>query len=202
MRKSLRNLRKGLSKTMRRTRSQSLKRSLNEPPNQPLTKSPTTNAVFVNDFPDGDNEGSASLWARWLARVAINKGTYIGEGHRINGYFMTGEEFDACLSLIPKLSPPEPNGFKPIRILLGGTLDDEYINNPDLKADGKELTEKQRDLVSILLEIHTNTSTDPSYAAEMLQTSREWRSRGCHHACSPTWNRLLYLHEDFVQRAL
>lgn len=163
MRKSLRNLRKGLSKTMRRTRSQSLKQPPTQPPNeplnqvvnqplnQPLSKSPTTNAVFVNDFPDGDNEESASLWARWLARVAINKGTYIGEGHRINGYFMTGEEFDACLSLIPKLSPPEPNGFKPIRILLGGTLDDEYINNPELKADGKELTKKQRDLVSILL---------------------------------------------------
>lgn len=191
MRKSLRNLRKGLSKTMRRTRSQSLKQSLNEPPSQPPTKSPTTNSIFHDDHGDADNELAAHCWPRWLELPGVNKGTYIGEPHRVNGHFTKAEAFDACLALLGTLSPPLPKNYIAIRTLLGGTLDDEYIDNPELRADGRELTEKERGLVSILLEIHTNMSTDPSHAAETLHTTREWRSRGCHQAWDPTFDGLL-----------
>lgn len=109
--------------------------------------------IFLNDFTDADNEAAALLFAWALQLRPDIKGIYIAEPRHVNvGYYMTARDFGRCIGLVGKLTPPVSDEFTPLRIVLSGSvLTDEYINNPDLKADGKSLTPDEIDLVSSMV---------------------------------------------------
>lgn len=160
--------------SMRQTRSQTLRQRQKEQEQeqhaidddvaadptslQSQSSKPSVLSIFLNDFTDADNEAAALLWA-WSLELnpeSITKGIYIAEPRHVNvGYYMTARDFGACISLVAKLSPSPREGYTPLRIVLSGSVPDEdYIKNPQLKADGRCLTDRERDLVSIWLKIH------------------------------------------------
>lgn len=119
---------------------------------QSQSPKPSVLSIFLNDFTDADNEAAALLWA-WSLELNpdIKKGIYIAEPRHVNvGYYMTAKDFGACINLVGKLSPSPAKHSSPLRIVLSGSvLTDDYINRPGLKANGKFLTDEERDLVSI-----------------------------------------------------
>lgn len=163
----MRKFRKWRSR-MRQTRSQTRKQqqrqeqqaldgdmAADSDPPQAQSSKPSILSIFLNDFTDADNEAAALLWALSLELNPEIKGIYIAEPRHVNvGYYMSAEDFGACIGLVGKLSPAVPGEYSPLRIVLSGdVLDDNYINDPNLRADGKELTSRERDLVSPVLRI-------------------------------------------------
>lgn len=158
-------------------------------PKQPQPPKPSILSIFLNDFTDADNEASALLWAWSLELRPDIKGIYIAEPRIVNvGYYMNANDFGRCIGLVAKLTPPASKEYTPLRVVLSGSvLTDEYINQPDLKVDGKPITEDERDLVSHLpgtridglATVGTNRRIDITCAAQTLQAAQKWRTAGC-----------------------
>ncbi|KAI7774617.1 hypothetical protein LA080_008060 [Diaporthe eres] len=168
-------------------------------------------SIFLNNFTDSDNEGSAEFWAWGLQHNPVVKGIYIAEPRWVNlDYYMTNTDFKRCLSLIGRLQPPLEGGDSSLTTLLAGRLTQNMIKSRQINS--RQLTEDERDLLARCIKPTIRSKEDSIKHAELLAldylaTMRKRRSRfecyldvACLGKLASPINLKAHHHEELVAR--